>query len=292
MRNASGLTTRRSSNSADPPPHLKLFRGLIGAKTTYSSGTQHGRSSTPKPPPPPGWTSSCSWTTSRPSRPKSCNRSQADCERCSSDKLKLLPGFCIAQQRRQPDVLLQSRAGLDSGLLPDRPGQENAVHAGRGRQGQLHRLPHAVSRLGAEQLPRREGAGGLLPLLRQSPRDADVGPAAVRHGRRPLLPRRPAGRGQHGRLPDDRASDDPAGAGQRERSDVGRRVDARGEQRPRAGVRPGQFAGQLVPARPALDAPVRRSERVPVGRARRPLPGPTAIASGPWAPRSSSRARP
>ena len=41
-----------------------------------------------------------------------------------------------------------------------------------------------------------KGQVGLLRLRRQSARDADVGPAAVRHGRGPLLPRRPAGRGQ------------------------------------------------------------------------------------------------
>ncbi len=100
-------------NSADPPPHLKLFRGLIGAKTTYSAGTstvaavrpsRHGRGAgLPR----------------VHGRLRGPHARQAAIAQGGLRPLLDRQGQAAArllhsEQRRQSDVLLQSQSGLDS----------------------------------------------------------------------------------------------------------------------------------------------------------------------------------
>jgi hypothetical protein len=80
--------------SADPPPHLKLFHGLIGAKTTYSSGTstvsEYAQAAAAA-----GLDFLVFMDDFASLTPGKLESLKADCDRCSSGKLKLLPGFCI-----------------------------------------------------------------------------------------------------------------------------------------------------------------------------------------------------
>jgi hypothetical protein len=80
--------------SAVPPPHLKLFRGLIGAKTTYSSGQstveQYAQAATAA-----GLDFLVFMDDFAGLTPEKLRALKADCDRCSTDKLRLFPGFCI-----------------------------------------------------------------------------------------------------------------------------------------------------------------------------------------------------
>lgn len=79
---------------ADPPPHLKLFRGLIGAKTTYSSGkstvSEYAQAAAAA-----GLDFLVFLDDFTALTPDKLRSLKADCDRSSSGKLKLLPGFCI-----------------------------------------------------------------------------------------------------------------------------------------------------------------------------------------------------